>query len=146
MNDFNGRIGRIIRAFGKYPAGDLNTRMVVREALAAERREGFESGYSEGIGDACDAHRSERERQKDNAIGPPLDEDGHHPEGDYDLWHLAVYIPAVPCGSEAAVEELLAGQGIQVYRMWPVEDTKQMKAAMDEFEASLKAEDGNDGN
>jgi hypothetical protein len=50
-------------------------------------------------------------------IGPPLDEHGHFPPGgDYDLWHLAAWIPA---GREAAVAELLAGQGIEVYRMWP---------------------------
>lgn len=62
MGDFNGRIEEIIRAFRKYPAGDLNTRMIVRETLAAERAEGFKQGYGEGIHDACEARRSEQER------------------------------------------------------------------------------------
>lgn len=62
MGDFNGRIREIIGAFQKYPAGDLNTRMIVREALAAERQEGFKQGYHEGMHDAFEAHRSERER------------------------------------------------------------------------------------
>lgn len=61
MGDFNGRIGQVIRAFEKYPAGDINTRMIVREQLAAERAEGFKQGYGEGMYDASEAERSERE-------------------------------------------------------------------------------------
>jgi hypothetical protein len=62
MGDYNGRIGQIVRAFEQYPAGDLNTRMIVRETLAAERAEGFHAGYGEGIDDASAAQRSEQKR------------------------------------------------------------------------------------
>jgi hypothetical protein len=62
MADFNGRIEAIIRAFKKYPAGDINTRMIVRQTLAAERAEGFEQGYNEGLHDQHQAQRSEQER------------------------------------------------------------------------------------
>ena len=62
MSDFNGRIQEIVSAFEKYPAGDLNTRMIVRRVLAAERADGFKEGYSEGIGDACAAQHSEEQR------------------------------------------------------------------------------------
>jgi hypothetical protein len=139
MADFNGRIEEVVRVFQEYPAGDINTRITVRQVLARERDEGFQSGYSEGRHDQREAYRC-----SEKTIGPPLDEDDRHPEGDYDLWHMAVYIPAIPCGSEEAVAELLAANGIETYRMWPVENPKQMKAAMDEFEGSLKAKDGTD--
>lgn len=62
-----------------------------------------------------------------------------HPGGDYDLWHLAVYVPA---GREHLLVKLLNDTGIEVYRMWPVRDQQQAKAAMDELEASLLAESG----
>jgi len=62
MGDFNGRIEEIVRAFEKYPAGDINTRMIVRRVLAEERIEGFEQGYSEGTHDQCRARQSEQER------------------------------------------------------------------------------------
>jgi hypothetical protein len=62
MGDFNGRIQEIVSAFEKYPAGDLNTRMIVRSVLAAERADGFKAGYAEGIGDACAAEHSEQRR------------------------------------------------------------------------------------
>lgn len=62
MSDFNGRIGEIIRAFEKYPPGDINTRMIVREVLAAERADGFKAGYGEGMHDAFEAERSDRKR------------------------------------------------------------------------------------
>lgn len=56
-------------------------------------------------------------------IAPPLDEHGHFPDGagDYDIWHLAAWIPA---GREADVAVLLAAQGIEVYRMWPVREPR----------------------
>jgi hypothetical protein len=59
VSDFNGRIQEIISAFEKYPVGDLNTRMIVRKVLAAERADGFQQGYSEGIGDAFAAQHSD---------------------------------------------------------------------------------------
>lgn len=62
MADFNGRIDEIIRAFQEYPAGDMNTRMIVRRVLAAERQEAFQAGYSEGAHDQREAYRCERER------------------------------------------------------------------------------------
>ena len=62
MADFNGRIEEIVHAFEKYPAGDINTRMIVRQVLARERVEGFEQGYGEGVHDQYQAQRSERER------------------------------------------------------------------------------------
>lgn len=70
MGDFNGRINKIVRAFQQYPAGDINTRMIVRETLAAERQEGFQEGYNEGVHDEHEAQRSERglaEREQDAA-------------------------------------------------------------------------------
>lgn len=55
-------------------------------------------------------------------IAPPLDEHGHFPaSGHYHLWHIAAWIPA---GREADVAALLAGQGIEVYRMWPVSEPR----------------------
>lgn len=56
-------------------------------------------------------------------IAPPLDEHGRFPDGagDYDLWHVAAWIPR---GSEADVAVLLAGQGIEVYRMWLVREPR----------------------
>jgi hypothetical protein len=134
--DFNGRIGAIVQTFQENEPGNLGSRAAVRRVLAAERKEGWDEGYREGAWDAGEAYRLEREREG-GTIGPPLEQDGHHPEGDYDLWHLAVYIPAIPCGSEEAVAELLAANGIETYRMWPVENGAQMKAAMDEFTESL---------
>jgi hypothetical protein len=71
MGDFNGRIEEVVRAFERYPAGDINTRMIVRRVLAKERAEGFEQGYSEGGHDAYQAQRSERERAQPNG-GPSL--------------------------------------------------------------------------
>lgn len=62
MSDFSGRISEIVRAFEKYPAGDINTRMIVRETLAAERADGFKAGYGEGMHDAFEAERSDRVR------------------------------------------------------------------------------------
>jgi len=73
-------------------------------------------------------------------VAPPLDGHGHHPEGDYGMWHTALYVPD---GRQGKVLELLAANGIEVYRMWPVEDGKQHRAAFDECESSLKA--GKDG-
>lgn len=71
MGDFNGRIGQIIHAFEKYPAGDLNTRMIVRETLAAERADGFKQGYGEGIHDASAADMAERQRARAAAEDEP---------------------------------------------------------------------------
>jgi len=73
-------------------------------------------------------------------VAPPLDEHGHHPAGDYDMWHTALYVPD---GRQGKVLELLAANGIEVYRMWPVEDGKQHRTAFDECEASLRT--GKDG-
>jgi hypothetical protein len=136
VSDFNGRIAAIIRAFQQDEPGGLEVRLAIRRMLKAEHDEGWNAGYGEGVHDQWEANRCEREREG-GTIGPPLEQDGHHPEGDYDLWHLAVYIPAIPCGSEEAVAELLAANGIETYRMWPVENGAQMKAAMDEFTESL---------
>jgi hypothetical protein len=69
VSDFNGRIQEIVSAFEKYPAGDLNTRMIVRQVLAAERADGFREGYAEGIGDACAAEHSEQRRADREAAG-----------------------------------------------------------------------------
>lgn len=81
-------------------------------------------------------------QRRGKPVGPPLDEHGHHPVGDYDMWHLAAHIPA---GRERALADLLGDQGIEVYRMWPVRDQHQARAAMDEFEASLSTgKDGSD--
>ena len=62
MGDFRGRIEAIIDAFGKYPAGDINTRLTVRKVLAEEREEAWQAGYGEGMHDQREAHRSDRER------------------------------------------------------------------------------------
>jgi len=62
VSDFNGRIGAVVRAFEKYPAGGINTRMIVRETLAEERADGFRAGYDEGMHDAFEAERSDRAR------------------------------------------------------------------------------------
>jgi hypothetical protein len=69
MSDFNGRIQEIVSAFEKYPAGDINTRMIVRRVLAAERADGFKEGYSEGMGDAFAAQRSDENRADATASG-----------------------------------------------------------------------------
>lgn len=69
MSDFNGRIGAIVRAFEKYPAGDINTRMIVRETLAAERADGFKAGYGEGMHDAFEAERSARASAERETLG-----------------------------------------------------------------------------
>ena len=68
MSDFNGRIRKIISAFEKYPAGDLNTRMIVREVLAAERADGFKEGYMAGIDEACSAQHAEQQRADEDAV------------------------------------------------------------------------------
>jgi len=73
MADFNGRIEEIVHAFEKYPAGDINTRMIVRRVLARERSEGFEQGYSEGMHDQRQAQRSERERTEKEAATATAD-------------------------------------------------------------------------
>ena len=73
MADFNGRIEEIVRAFEKYPAGDINTRMIVRRVLATERQEGFDAGYGEGVHDQHQAERSEQkraEREQEDATCP----------------------------------------------------------------------------
>lgn len=51
-----------MHAFEQYPAGDINTRMIVRRVLAAEREEGFQRGYSEGSHDQREARRSAEKR------------------------------------------------------------------------------------
>lgn len=73
--------------------------------------------------------------QPGQPVGPPLDDDGRHPDGDYDLWQTALYLPS---GAERKAAELLARNGIEVYRMWPVESAEQHRAATDELEASLR--------
>jgi len=62
-----------------------------------------------------------RWRRRPRPIAPPLDEHGHFPAGGghYDMWHMAAWIPH---GRETDVAVLLAGQGIEVYRMWPVSE------------------------
>jgi hypothetical protein len=117
---------------------------VVRRELERAYREGRELGYAERMADQWHIDRLRQKRAaEDTAIGPPLDENGHHPEGDYDLWHLAVYIPD---RRDSDLAGLLAANGIEVYRMWPVEDYQQHKAAWDEMNESLKAgKDGTDG-
>ncbi len=62
MGDFRGRIEAINDAFGKNPAGDINTRQTVRKELAEERAEAWQAGYSEGLHDQREAYRSDRER------------------------------------------------------------------------------------
>jgi hypothetical protein len=51
---------------------------------------------------------------------PPLGANGHHdPEHwTWNLWHMALYLPE---GREALAFDLLAANGIEVYRAWPVE-------------------------
>jgi len=60
-----------------------------------------------------------RRARQPEPIGPPLDGDGHFPagSGDYRMWHIAAWLPD---GREADVTALLADQGVEVYRMWPV--------------------------
>jgi hypothetical protein len=140
MASFDDALRKIINDIDDDPGEVV---YVVRRELERAYREGRELGYAERMADQwhIDRLRTAREGHGD-AIGPPLDEHGHHPEGDYGLWHLAVYVPQDCAGD---VTELLASNGIETYRMWPVESVPQMKAAMAEFEASLKAKDSTDG-
>jgi hypothetical protein len=144
MGNFDDSIRKIIADIDDDPSSVV---YVVRRELERAFREGYERGYAERTADQWHIDRLGQKRAaEDTAIGPPLDEYGHHPEGDYVLWHMAVYIPSIPCGSEGKVVELLNADGIEVYRMWPVESVEQVRAAMDECEESLKAgKDGTDG-
>lgn len=112
-----------------------NLILAIREALRAERDDGHREGYSDCLRDRWEARRIAEHRGELDMFAPPLDAEGRHPEGDYDLWHLATYIPA---GREREFAKLLSDDGIEVYRMWPVESLEQVKAAMDECEASLR--------
>jgi len=70
MGDFRGRIEAIVDAFAKYPAGDINTRLIVRKVLAEERDEAWQAGYGEGMHDQREAYRSDRERAgREAAVG-----------------------------------------------------------------------------
>lgn len=134
MGDRIHQITEVIRKDGD-PA---NTVYVIRRELRAEHADGYEAGYAD-----CLRDQHEARMLADGVIGPPLDEYGHHPEGDYNLWHMAVYIPD---SRDGKVLELLSGNGVEVYRAWPAESQQQMRAAMDECEASLMAgKDGGDG-
>ncbi len=62
MSDFNGRIGDIVAAFEEYPAGDSNTRLVVRKTLRAEHDDGWKQGYLDGADDTRQDARIRCER------------------------------------------------------------------------------------
>lgn len=108
----------------------VNTVYVIRRELRAEHADGYEAGYAD-----CLRDQHEAAMLADGVIGPPLDEYGRHPEGEYNLWHMVVYVPD---SRDGKVLGLLAANGIEVYRAWPVETGQQHKAAMDECEASLR--------
>jgi hypothetical protein len=117
MSDFNGRIGAIVRAFEKYGAGDTNVRMTIRETLRAERCDGWQEGYSDGLHDEYQGTKAEREAADKATRFGELDEDGHlipDAEG-HDMWTIAAWLPK---GREAEVAGFLAGRGIEVCRMW----------------------------
>lgn len=129
------RIHDIVTAIcddGEDPASVV---MVIREALEAERADGRREGYMLHSRDGFEARRIAERRGELDQYAPPLDENRHHPEGDYDLWHLAAYIPQ---GREKQFVRLLNDQGVEVYRMWPVDKPEHMRAAMDELEESLR--------
>lgn len=114
--------------------------LAIREALEAERADGRREGYGNCLRDGYEARALAEHSGELDQFAPPLNADGHHPEGDYDLWHLAVYLAA---GRERDFVKLLNGEGVEVYRMWPLRDQAQAQAAMDECEASLST--GKDG-
>lgn len=91
MTDFKGHIDAIIHAFDKYPAGDINTRLIVRKVLAGVREEAWQAGYSEGLHDQREAYRSDRERAERKAAGPGTTATAA--ECKAPLQHLAVAAP-----------------------------------------------------
>lgn len=116
----------------------LGRRLILRKALDGYGREQREEGRHEGMRDALDtgyeARRIAAEKGEPgfgvlNADGRLEDCSGHS------LWHMAAYLPD---GRDEEVAVFLAAHGIEVYRMWPVESPDQVRAAMDECEASLR--------
>lgn len=65
MGDHNGRIGEIVSAFQKYPAGDRNTRIIVRKVLRAEREDGQKEGYSDALEDTYEDRRVKADAEHD---------------------------------------------------------------------------------
>lgn len=117
MSDFNGRIGAIVRAFEKNAPGGTETRFKIREILRAERLEGWQEGYSDGLDDQHYGNKAEREAAEAATRFGELDADGHlTPDAEgHDMWTIAAWLPK---GRESEVAEFLAEHGIEVYRMW----------------------------
>lgn len=61
---------------------------------------------------------------------PPLGADGHVTDaGQYAMWHIAAWLPN---GRAGEVMDLLAANGIEVYRAWPVRQPGEtLSAAQD---------------
>lgn len=149
MSRLTDRLEQIEHDLAANPGGTasdlLGRRLVLRKALEAYGREQRDEGRHEGVRDALDTGYEARRLAAEKADDPPfgvLNEDGRLEDySGHSLWHLAVYLPDL---RDDEVAEFLRGHGIEIYRMWPVESQEQVKAAMDECEASLR-KDGTDG-